>query len=272
MDRPVIVGVDGSESSLWAVDWAADEAALREVPLHVVYASLWERYEQAVFPAAPGPSEQILTDVLVVAAAKRARQRVPGTDVTTEVVPEGPVSVLLGAARKASVLVIGSRGRGSAAELLLGSVGLAVAGQADGAVIIVRGDHANRAAEPGAACRRGSPRQAGGLGGGAVRLREAARRGVPLVAVRAWCLPADEATDHAPFTGEPVEVHRQRAFEALETGLREPAGELPRVEVRRRVVEGPARAALLDASADAALLSWLSGYRRLSPRYERHPW
>ena len=83
MDQPVIVGVDGSESSLRAVDWAADEAALREVPLHVVYASLWERYEQAVFPAAPGPSEKILTDVLVVAAAKRARQRVPGTEVTS---------------------------------------------------------------------------------------------------------------------------------------------------------------------------------------------
>ncbi|MFD5949146.1 universal stress protein [Streptomyces collinus] len=256
VDRPVIVGVDGSESSLRAVDWAADEAALREVPLHVVYASLWERYEQAVFPAAPGPSEQILTDVLVVAAAKRARQRVPGTDVTTEVVPEGPVSVLLRAARKASVLVIGSRGRGGAAELLLGSVGLAVAGRADGAVIVVRGDHANPTG-PRSRERRvvvGVPDEPADSVAVRFAFREAARRGVPLEAVRAWCLPADEAADHAPFTGEPVEVHRQRAVEALESGLREPAGELPWVEVRRRVVEGPARAALLDASADAALL------------------
>ncbi|MEU9383029.1 universal stress protein, partial [Streptomyces sp. NPDC048279] len=45
MDLPLVVGVDGSESSLRAVDWAADEAALRGAPLRLVYASLWERYE-----------------------------------------------------------------------------------------------------------------------------------------------------------------------------------------------------------------------------------
>lgn len=141
-------------------------------------------------------------------------------------------------------------------------------------MIVVRGDHANRTG-PRSRERRvvvGVPDKPADSVAVRFALREAARRSVPLEAVRAWCLPADEATDHAPFTGEPVEVHRQRAVEALETGLREPAGELPGVEVRRRVVEGPARAALPDASADAALLSWLSGYRRLSPRYERHPW
>ncbi|WP_159062512.1 universal stress protein, partial [Streptomyces caniscabiei] len=40
-DLPVVVGVDGSEPSLRAVDWAADEAALRGAPLRLVYASLW---------------------------------------------------------------------------------------------------------------------------------------------------------------------------------------------------------------------------------------
>lgn len=45
MELPLVVGVDGSEPSMRAVDWAADEAALRGVPLRLVYASLWERYE-----------------------------------------------------------------------------------------------------------------------------------------------------------------------------------------------------------------------------------
>ncbi|MBX9360572.1 universal stress protein [Streptomyces sp. WAC04114] len=270
MDQPVVVGVDGSESSLQAVDWAADEAALRAVPLHVVYASLWERYEQAVFPAAPGRSEQILTDVLVVTAAKRARQRVPGTEVTTEVVPEGPVPVLRRAARKASVLVIGSRGRGGAAERLLGSVGLAVAGRADGAVIVVRGDHDNQRG-PRSRGRRvvvGVPDEPADSQAVRFAFREAARRGVPVEAVRAWSVPAEESTDHAPFTGEPAHVHRQRAVEVLETGLRAPAEEHPGVEVRRRVVEGPARAALLDASADAALL--VVGVRHPHGRFGTH--
>lgn len=94
------------------MDWAADEAALRGVPLHVVYASLWERYEHAVFPESRKPAaERLLTDVLAVAAAKRARAPVPGLSVTTEVVPEGPVSVLRRAAHQAAVLVLGSRGR-----------------------------------------------------------------------------------------------------------------------------------------------------------------
>ncbi|MFF7313503.1 universal stress protein [Streptomyces sp. NPDC008137] len=270
MDRPVVVGVDGSESSLRAVDWAADEAALRKVPLHVVYASLWERYEQAVFPTGPGRSEQVLTDVLVVAAAKRARQRVPGTEVTTEVVPEGPVPVLRRAALKACALVIGSRGRGGAAELLLGSVGQAVAGRADAPVIVVRGDHDNRAGARSRGRRVvvGVPDKPADSEAVRFAFREAARRGVPLEAVRAWHFPAYEATDHAPFVGEPARVHRQRAVEALETGLRAPAEEHPEVEARRRIVEGPAGAALLDASADAALL--VVGARRPRGRFGLH--
>ncbi|HSA49079.1 MAG TPA: universal stress protein, partial [Yinghuangia sp.] len=43
MVLPLVVGADGSDSSLQAVDWAADEAARHGLPLRVVYASLWER-------------------------------------------------------------------------------------------------------------------------------------------------------------------------------------------------------------------------------------
>ncbi|KOX06181.1 universal stress protein [Streptomyces sp. NRRL B-1140] len=264
------VGVDGSEASLRAVDWAADEAALRRVPLHVVHASLWERYEQAVFPAGrEPPSEQLLTGVLAVAAAKRARARVPGLKVTTEVVPEGPVPVLRRAAGKAVALVLGSRGRGSAAEALLGSVGLAVAGRADGPVIVVRGDHDNR---PGS--RRGRPVVVGvpdrPADSAAVRFafREAARRGARVEAVRAWHRPASEPADHPRSGAEPAGERRQQAVEVLETGLRAPAEDHPDVEVRPRVVEGQPRTVLRDASADAALL--VVGARQPHGRFGLH--
>ncbi|MFF8012582.1 universal stress protein [Streptomyces sp. NPDC007929] len=286
MDRPLAVGVDGSEASLRAVDWAADEAALRGVPLHVVHASLWELYERAVFPSGrEPPTEKLLTDVLAVAAAKRARARIPGLEVTTEVVPEGPVSVLRRAARKAAALVLGSHGRGSAAELLLGSVGLAVAGRADGPVIVVRGDpdapddpHDPSASRPGrdptGVRPRGGPVVVGVPAGmaesAAVRFafREAARRGVPVEAVRVWHRPAHETTGHPWFTGAQARMNRKRAAEVLETGLRAPARELPDVEVRRRIVEGQARTVLPGTSAGAALL--VVGARRPHGRFGLH--
>ncbi|CAM5344708.1 hypothetical protein SCHAM137S_02369 [Streptomyces chartreusis] len=39
----LVVGVDGSEASLEAVDWAADEAALHKVPLHLLHAATRDR-------------------------------------------------------------------------------------------------------------------------------------------------------------------------------------------------------------------------------------
>lgn len=58
---PIVVGVDGSEPSLRALDWAADEAALRGTPHRLVHASLWERYEGALLAQQPGkPLEEVM--------------------------------------------------------------------------------------------------------------------------------------------------------------------------------------------------------------------
>ncbi|MGV9237311.1 universal stress protein, partial [Streptomyces nigra] len=43
MTLPLVVGVDGSDPSLVAVDWAADEAVRHGLTLRLVHASLWER-------------------------------------------------------------------------------------------------------------------------------------------------------------------------------------------------------------------------------------
>lgn len=53
MRFPVVVGVDGSEGSLRALDWAAAEAARTRLPLRVVHASLWEHYEGLRPPPTP---------------------------------------------------------------------------------------------------------------------------------------------------------------------------------------------------------------------------
>lgn len=250
MDLPVVVGVDGSEPSLRAVDWAADEAALRGLPLRVVYASLWERYEHAVFATGGDRSEQILNGVFVAAAAERARTRIPDLQISTQVIPDGPTPVLVREARNASVLVLGYRGRGDVAELLLGSVSLTVAGRADCPVIVVRGGHN----EGDGAYRHivlGVGEEAATANAVRFALEEAERRGALLEAIRAWRRPAHETTDHPLLAGKSAHTHEQRAVETLEAALRAaPAG----VEPHRRTAEGSARTVLLDASHGADLL------------------
>ncbi|GCB44059.1 universal stress protein family [Streptomyces sp. NL15-2K] len=240
--------MDGSEPSLRAVDWAADEAALRGLPLRVVYASLRERYERAVFPVEGERTEQILSGVFVAAAAKRARKRAPDVKVSTQVMPDGPTTVLVREARNATVLIVGSRGRGDVAELLLGSVSLTVAGRADCPVIVVSGDHGD-----GLHCRvvLGVGEEAASANAVRFALEEAERRGTALEAIRAWRRAAHETTDHPQLAGEPAHGHEQRAAEGLEAALREaPAG----MELHKRTAEDSARKVLLDASHGADLL------------------
>ncbi|MGX1154111.1 universal stress protein [Streptomyces albogriseolus] len=47
MDRPATVGAGGSSASMRALDWVADEAALHGLPLRILHASVWERFEGA---------------------------------------------------------------------------------------------------------------------------------------------------------------------------------------------------------------------------------
>ncbi|WP_327394325.1 universal stress protein [Streptomyces phaeochromogenes] len=256
MELPLVVGVDGSEPSMRAVDWAADEAALRGVPLRLVYASLWERYEGAALAEGiDRPSEQVLADNIVEAAARRAHRRDVDLKISTEVLPEEPVPALLGEGRNASALVVGARGRSGIAELLLGSVSLAVAARADCPVIVLRGSHDSQA---DAGMRRpivlGVGEDAHSTEAVRFAFQEAEEQRVALEAVRAWRCPSHESAEHPLLAGDTAHHHEQRAVETLEAALRDVVADHPSVELRQRVVEGTTREALLDASADAGLL------------------
>ncbi len=251
MYLPLVVGVDGSESSLRAVDWAADEADLHEVPLLMVFGTLWERYEGAALARELGrPSTEMKAGDILEAAARRARQRHPELVVTTEKVPDEAEHALVRAGRNASMIIVGSRGRSGVADRLLGSVSRTVAALSDCPVVVVRGDHDNRA------LGGRHDRIVVGVGetsASVLRLAstEAHLRHVPLAAVRAWRCPANETVDHPLLTGEPARLYEERAAKELETALEDGPSD---VEVGRHTVEGPARAVLPAASADASLL------------------
>ncbi|MEV7326029.1 universal stress protein [Streptomyces sp. NPDC093970] len=253
MDLPLVVGVDGSEPSLRAVDWAADEAALRGAPLRLVYASLWERYEGSSLAKDLGkPSEQVMAEDVVGTAAQRARRRQTGVRISTEVLPEEPEYALVHESRSACALVLGTRGRSGFVDMLLGSVSLAVAAHAACPVIVLRGSHDNRV-------RAGNHGHVvlgvgeHGTHSAALRfaVQEARLRGATLDAVRAWRCPAHESTDHPLLAGEPARLHEQHAAEVLADALKDAPAD---VKVRSRTVEGPARRLLLAASHEADLL------------------
>ncbi len=254
MELPLVVGVDGSDSSLLAIDWAVDEAARHGLPLRLLYASLWERYEGSrPSLSADRPAEEVMVEHIIASCTERARLRNPEVKASGEVLPDDAVSVLLGAGQEASALVTGSRGRGEIAGRLLGSVSLAVAARAVCPVIVVRGSERNL---------RGSfGRVVVGVGDspdgeGAVRFaaREAKARGCALTAVRAWRSPAHEHTDNPLIVDNATGAHEEQASNRLTDALRETVREHPGVEVHRRSVEGPAHRVLLEASADADLI------------------
>ena len=254
MELPLVVGVDGSDGSLAAVDWAVDEAARHGLPLRLVYASLWERYEGAIPTGSlERPSGQVMAEHVVASAAERVRRHNPEVKVTAEVIPEDAASALLREGRNASLLVTGSRGRGELAGLLLGSVGLAVAARAHGPVIVVRGDKAGlESTHERIVLGAGEPE----TGGEAVRFafREAEARGCTLDVVRAWRCPAHEGADHPKLAEDPAHRHEERASALLDSLLADAIADHPGVRVRRSTVEGPARKVLLARSAAADLL------------------
>lgn len=138
---PVVVGVDGSASSIAALRWAADEARVRTTTLRVLHA--WQVIPPPYLGLVHGVDEQrselaarrVLNESLQAGLAGAA-----GVEVDADVIPGLASVVLLGAARQAQLLVVGSRGHGGFAELLLGSTSHQCVQHAPGPVVVVRAE------------------------------------------------------------------------------------------------------------------------------------
>jgi nucleotide-binding universal stress UspA family protein len=137
----IVVGVDGSRHSLDALGWAARFAAIFGARLDAVAA--WE-YPQSYGWAAIAPEwepGQDMTKVLDDAVQAVFGDQQPA-GLRLQVREGGAAKVLLGAGEGAVMLVVGSRGHGGFAGLLLGSVSANVAEHASCPVFIVHGDQA----------------------------------------------------------------------------------------------------------------------------------
>ncbi|KUM73258.1 universal stress protein [Streptomyces curacoi] len=254
MNGPVVVGVDGSPSSMAAVEVAAREAGLRGVGLRLVHAFGWPAAH--VPPGRPwepsGAGLRELIDGTLVKAERRAHQAAPGIEVMREVVVGEPVMVLEIESRTASLAVVGSRGLSRFGTLLLGSTAGHLAAHAACPVLVVRGRPA--AAGPVLLAVDGSPAAHGAV---EFAFAEASLHGTDLIALHAWSTHTERAYDgpgDPPFVTYDEDRLRDEEQRVLAEALGGLGERYPDVTVHRRLVRGRIRHTLIEASADAGLV------------------
>jgi nucleotide-binding universal stress UspA family protein len=238
----VLVGYDGSASSERALRWALREARWRDAVLTVCHA--WAPGCAQQPPGAndtPGRSQ--LTGELVLAPALRLARSIMDPQAVRPLLAAGTAAqVLCDHSRDAGMIVVGSRGRGGLAGLLLGSVSQQVSAYARGYVVVVRG-HWHEAAGylpgPVAAGADGSAASRAAI---AFAAEEAVLRAVPLLAVSALA-------DTAGGLGGAA-----RMEEAASQDIARQEKEHPGLTIARQVTPGQPRTALLAAAGGAQLL------------------
>ncbi|MGB8381168.1 MAG: universal stress protein [Dermatophilaceae bacterium] len=132
----IVVGVDGATGSLAALRWAVAEARLRHATVEAVIA--WappQTYGYA--PAYPIEDFQADAAAALEQAVDSVREDIAGVEFVSTVTQGRPAPVLLAAGAKADLLVVGSRGHGGFAGMLLGSVSQHCVHHAVGPVVVV---------------------------------------------------------------------------------------------------------------------------------------
>ncbi|MFF2204835.1 universal stress protein [Streptomyces sp. NPDC058145] len=259
MTRSVVVGIDGSRESRVAAEWAAGEAALRDLPLRLVHA--------APAPVRAYPDEPVALswqrtgEELLQRAKTGLADRYPRVAMSGVQVADEASTGLLSASETAELLVVGARGEGGFDGLAVGSTALAAASTASCAVAIVTGNPAaaahdaevsvgvdvRHAAEPPLAFAFGAARLHG------ARLR----------AVHAWALSGHASWTAAGVPEEDRATWEDEEVQQLSDVLRSRQARCPGVPVLPDVVLLHPAYALVRTSQRADLL--VLG-RRSSPR------
>ncbi|WP_192827612.1 universal stress protein [Mycolicibacterium aromaticivorans] len=136
----IVVGIDGSPASVKALRWAVEEARLRGATVRAVYAWSFPFRDGEIAHLAAEAAHDALQQEAEQSAQNAVRQAL-GADadaIECVVTEDSPAQALTQAARDADLLVVGSRGRGGFAGLLLGSVSSQCAQHAPCPVVIVR--------------------------------------------------------------------------------------------------------------------------------------
>ncbi|MGW0141249.1 universal stress protein [Streptomyces calvus] len=256
--QPVVAAVDGSDDSLRALEWALDAARRRQAPLRVVHVRQYVPWVQPEVLAAgpPDPDEDPVLDR--VRALLTGRTALPAVEYAA--LEGAPGALLPEAGSAAQLLVLGSRGRGGFASLLLGSNSLAAARDAECPVVVV--PRPGRGTDGAPRARSGRPVVVGLHADSpdeatlAFAFAEAALRGARLRIVAAYPWPLQ--TWMLPGELPPPEIDQdavEHETRILADGFLAPHRERhPDVTADTDVLPGDAAGHLVDASRDAELV------------------
>lgn len=247
--RRIVVGVDGSESALTAVRWAAREAVRRRLPLRLVQAFSWPNVRHL---GDPGPGFDY-HEVLLRAAHEQvsaAAAAGPGVELEQQIAAGYPIPMLEDESRHAQLLVLGHRGLGGVTGLLLGSVTAALATHAACPVVVVPD------AEPPDILARppvvvgvdGTPNSEAAL---AFAFDAADARRVPLIAVHTWWESHVDPVLDVVLDWDAIEADEREVLAERLAGWGE---KYPDVLVQRIVARDRPARRLLDQARNAQLV------------------
>lgn len=252
MPRPVIVGVDGSEASLRAAEWAALEAQRRKAPLRIVAAPGLPPRVRAYDEASSVTVANALRGLAargLAAAVERVAELAPAVMVDTDLLDGPPALAVAASASGAELLVVGARGSGGFTALVLGSVSRHVASYVRCPVVVVREETAavHREIVVGV---RDAEDSCAALD---FAFEEAALRGARLLVVHAVSLPIAVAGMPPAAKTAVMEVAAESARQLGEM-LRRWVEKYPDVEARADVVRSHPAHVLASLSARADLV------------------
>jgi nucleotide-binding universal stress UspA family protein len=247
--HPIVVAVDGSDHNRAAVDWAAAEAAATGCAITLVTAV--DEYPLPVphFTVRRGEDH---AHALLARVRERVRETVSSQEVRTEAALGSAVNVLLAHAKQARMLVVGKRGLGAFARVLVGSTSIALAGRSPVPVVVVPDSwapavHVGRPVVVGI--------EPGRSDAASIRLafRRARRFGVPLIAVHGWHAPSFAIGEAMAEAGTPREWEIE-AHEAADRVVAEWRDRFRDVDVQ--TVHSPQHPAMavLDAAEGAQMV------------------
>ena len=136
--RRIVVGVDGSAASDQALLWAAEAALRSEAELVLVHGWVYPYLGSRTTVSEPRDEMRLDAMRVLEASALKTRDLAPAVACHSIITEEGPAKAILDAAIDADLIVVGSRGHGGFAALLLGSVSRTVLQHAECPVAIIR--------------------------------------------------------------------------------------------------------------------------------------
>ncbi len=249
----IVAGIDGSQASLVAAEWAAMDAKRRGASLRLVHAVVPAPNDGYLVPllVAPQATEQqrSTADAMLRINSDLLAEKFPGLPIETAQHDGAPVKVLLDQSRSGiTATVVGADGAGRMAGAFFGSVAGRLAAHGHGCIVIARPEPIAPAARPGviAVGVDGSAHSQAAIG---FAYEEAALRGATLLAIHTW---NDKPLHHA-LGSYPLDINStsidDQEHRLLETELAGWEQKYPDVPVRMRVLRGRAAPSLLRYSS-----------------------